>query len=930
MLVRKRDKLKTWLGKQLKSKKTYNFMLKKEDLFFCVAVILIFLIAPIVYSAVGEPAGEFETNYSLGEKIKGWTNLSFTDEPADNLFSDIFNNKIKLIDVLKKSNYEYTCLPASCEAGYSLVGNEVVEKTISVSSSGEEYAGIKIQGSDVYIEGVVFSVSSNSVASCTNPLSLDILDNGEINFENPKYTNDNCGGALKSSCSGSFGTDWASIDNQDFYCEQINLPKSPAFEVKAKIKYSGTEFSAEDLKAYIWDGEFVGDCNLPKPTSAGGEVSCVIPYLNKEAGNKYVCVKKEVAGSGYQINYKNSGDFCGLSGVPSSSSKHVAEYNIVANAKKYAALGSFVINEKNYSKYNNGDSIVQSLDNYISDQYDRDCSDGCIIPIKVSGIPQEVTLKSLSITYTSEAAPAGTSQTKSGEVKKAGAKVTADFQKVDLNDLGFKLPNQPGTKDYEISFSGEKIIESEINISNVQKIKILQLYPTKIAVAQSTGISVFISSDSNVTGASYVWDFGDATNPITTNEKKVFHTYNSLGNYTITIKINVKGKEVTKEEFEINAISPKDAINETITYYNEKIKEIEEQTSDFPQDYKTILREHFDLQILKTTLASYDSDYKKLLLKSDAKDEEYIVLMKKLSELKIPISINPIKESNIIFINNPSDINLDDVTNLYFNEDPVPGYDEKYIEAINKWYLENLNVKINHKIIAIYYAQSSQPDPFVSEFKIDITPKSSLGYEGYLIIDEDSEKLMFDKNYDLEESIGVTGLTVNFDSPSSVAFAVEGGVDVFELPYYILPPINKLSVNTFSGGGGVEKPQGFRWMFFIISILILLIVAFAVYVFLQKWYKHNYESYLFKNKNELYNLMNFIYNARRQRMPDKEIINKLKASRWKGEQINYVMDKLNGRNTGMWEIPFFKFFRKKKMERKMRNMPPRQAGFGSR
>ena len=61
-------------------------------------------------------------------------------------------------------------------------------------------------------------------------------------------------------------------------------------------------------------------------------------------------------------------------------------------------------------------------------------------------------------------------------------------------------------------------------------------------------------------------------------------------------------------------------------------------------------------------------------------------------------------------------------------------------------------------------------------------------------------------------------------------------------------------------------------------------------------------------------MINFIYNSRVSGLKDDEIKEKLNKAGWKGEQISYAFKKIDGKRTGMWEIPIFKFFENRKME----------------
>ena len=96
---------------------------------------------------------------------------------------------------------------------------------------------------------------------------------------------------------------------------------------------------------------------------------------------------------------------------------------------------------------------------------------------------------------------------------------------------------------------------------------------------------------------------------------------------------------------------------------------------------------------------------------------------------------------------------------------------------------------------------------------------------------------------------------------------------------------------------------------------------------MQEWYKRRYENYLFKNRNNLYNLISYIENSKKKGMKDGEITSKLKKSRWKSEQISYVMRKYSGKRTGIFEIPIDKIltiFKKKNILKKQvqnKNLP---------
>ena len=96
---------------------------------------------------------------------------------------------------------------------------------------------------------------------------------------------------------------------------------------------------------------------------------------------------------------------------------------------------------------------------------------------------------------------------------------------------------------------------------------------------------------------------------------------------------------------------------------------------------------------------------------------------------------------------------------------------------------------------------------------------------------------------------------------------------------YIVPKLNSLGIrepSIFDPSGPGFLPR------FLVGTIIVLVVAFGLYILLQEWYKRNYENYLFKNKNNLYNLLFFIKNAKAKGLRESAIVSKLKKSKWSG------------------------------------------------
>ena len=95
----------------------------------------------------------------------------------------------------------------------------------------------------------------------------------------------------------------------------------------------------------------------------------------------------------------------------------------------------------------------------------------------------------------------------------------------------------------------------------------------------------------------------------------------------------------------------------------------------------------------------------------------------------------------------------------------------------------------------------------------------------------------------------------------------------------------------------------------MLVFILLIFIALITYIFMKKWYNKNYESSLFKNKNDLTNLMVFVKNAKAKNISDADMKTRLKKAGWKGEQISYALNKVYGKS--IWP-KLFTFKRKPK------------------
>jgi hypothetical protein len=193
--------------------------------------------------------------------------------------------------------------------------------------------------------------------------------------------------------------------------------------------------------------------------------------------------------------------------------------------------------------------------------------------------------------------------------------------------------------------------------------------------------------------------------------------------------------------------------------------------------------------------------------------------------------------------------------------------------------------------------------------------------------------LKFKESYGEREIKKAGGTYINLNdqgNPSTIEFLIVGNnaPNIDKLGVYISPPPAPLDLSMEIGT--IVRPE-FYWARFLIWGSILIVIFFVIYIILQEWYKRHYEKSLFKNPDDLYNLLNFIYNSRAAGLSDDATKNKLYDRKWKKEQVAYAFKKIDGKRTGMWEIPLFKLMEKNKVKRQIelkqgRPVDPRMFG----
>ncbi|MDO8622969.1 MAG: hypothetical protein Q7R52_01880 [archaeon] len=227
--------------------------------------------------------------------------------------------------------------------------------------------------------------------------------------------------------------------------------------------------------------------------------------------------------------------------------------------------------------------------------------------------------------------------------------------------------------------------------------------------------------------------------------------------------------------------------------------------------------------------------------------------------------------------------------------------EQKYSDGIITWFNENMEVKLKYEEISGDYGIE---EPILEIFELDLSNK---GKDGYYIITEKMENFECDQKF---EEIG-DYIYINVSGNKKITLSTTEDIDFSTLPIFISPALSKLGVTlpvqTCNNNGKCDVGEtkencndcntSMQTIWIIIGVIV--IIGLVIYFILREWYKRNYESSLFKNKNDLYNMITYINNSMRQGSDDSKTRGNLKKAGWNPEQISYAMKKYKGKRTGL-------------------------------
>jgi len=873
-----------------------------------IGIFLINLINANFILAPGNKSFEINTDYASSESIKGWMNISFQNEPAESLLTG-FDSSIKLIDFLDENSAYYSCFPSNCEKGYSTT-NPGTSKNFSIGYLKQRLIGINLTQNINSITNISFDVSTIDDKSCQNPLKIDLLDDGLIEWKANSVSDIFACIILNPyGCYNSAdASDSVEITQDSLYCEKIDIPTNRGLRIGADITGNGSAVFEMSVNAESYSESC--DINI----AAGGKIKCNLTFEDDltEPTQAIVCITKK-SGATYNIKYEDV-EPCGYSG------EYQHDFPIFAEVAKYNSVNDFTFSQALIDTGNTGIDLSSEIWDYLISNYGGNCNPQCIIPIRIySGASQELTISNLNLKYKSNDLPK--TESKIYDVNDSIVLINLNYSKLDLGKANFLTPSSYGNKTFILRLNNQTILEKKINVKAVPKIT--GITPLNVPALVSYPFIVFLEEESG--NLTYTWDFGDNSSKQTTNTKMLEHIYQKLGDYSLTVTVSNKLGNSSKT-VSVRVDSPRGYINDTINDYNKKLNSIETQINKLPDWIQNEIKKEFDTAGIKYEISTQAKKFDPVF----SSDAECVKIMEVLVALDIPNSFNisqSLAPSNVF--PNPEQINLAALD--YLGAGSIDGTEEDYVNAVNYWIINALQMTIESKTYSLYY-ENEVKDLF-SYVRVTLTPKENQKLATvYFLVNGNPDEIKFNTDKTAKEYDDASGIIFSdLETQESIEFLYPEKINIGSLPIYVAPEFKDLSVGInpeicnfnkrcekdlgedYKNCRPDCKPVGLT----ILWICILLFIAICIYVALQEWYKRHYERHLFHDKNQLFNLINFMNNSSNQGMKKQEILDKLKDLGWNNEQLKYAWNKFQGKRTGMWEIPVFKWVEKRQVKKEL-------------
>jgi hypothetical protein len=389
-------------------------------------------------------------------------------------------------------------------------------------------------------------------------------------------------------------------------------------------------------------------------------------------------------------------------------------------------------------------------------------------------------------------------------------------------------------------------------------------------------VSVLSEDNLTITSSSQKLYFSNASFALPSAEiDKYIYNLTLDGKHVLTVNISISNAEAI--------------IGQELARKKLLLENITKKIDSFPVFLRTSVKSELGIQGLGKNLTELEKEY-------NSSSANYDDILEELEKIGVPESVVASETANgISFIPEKSNMDLEILETIGGGNYNLSS-EEQYKDVIIFQVQEDFDPQLNFKKIQAQYEDHVENLLTYVEVVINSNPSQEL----YFIIEE-IDNLNFEKNYGEETEENFVYIDFN-EIDRKIVFTTSEDLELDNLPFFISPSLSEISVEGSEDIINSEEEKNFaKWILFSLITVLLLIIFAVVYYILHSWYDRKYENYLFKNKNNLYNLIIYINNAKKKGMKDKEIESNLKSSKWSAEQIRYVMRKYAGKRTGLWK-----------------------------
>jgi hypothetical protein len=444
-----------------------------------------------------------------------------------------------------------------------------------------------------------------------------------------------------------------------------------------------------------------------------------------------------------------------------------------------------------------------------------------------------------------------------------------------FSDTGSSITKQYSSSNYikakiNISFQNESLSSSFVDsIGNSITLSLLLTKVPNFGYTINSTLNTINSGFSVIT-----FDNANFINPAT------------AGN--INYQLNFSGRELFNTQ--ISIISTNNSVTNAINEKQETLNKVKLEIKNFDYSVQKILNEELNITDIENELNATKIRYEQ------ASPDEYGAILQNISEINIPKSVNEIvKTTPLTFYPREEDINLDILALIAGEGNYTEDKNDEYLNALISWYPSNLQTKLTFKRILIAYEEGSTVNLGIFDFQFD---KSQLKNNAYFII-EDLGDITFSGVYS-EQKLNEY-IYINLEGISGIIFSTKQNVDFMNVPAFIAPSLEDLVIPA------PPTPWIPPYILVVLVVFVVLLIGVVVYIGMQMWYRRKYENTLFKNRNNLYNIMTYIQHSKRKGMTRENIRTNLVKAKWRREQINYALNKYEGKKiAGIIQRPFKK------------------------